>query len=64
MNDLIARLICDGKREADEAAVIQAWQQLIDSGTVWQLQGFYLPMAKQLIAQGLCQPANYLRPAR
>ena len=36
--------------------MISAWQYLIDSGTVWQLQGVYGRTAVQLIEEGLCTP--------
>ena len=34
--------------------VIDAVQSLIDSGLVWQLQGFYGRLARSLIDQGYC----------
>ena len=33
---------------------VEAWQHLIDTGVVWQLQGFFGRTAKDLIAQGVC----------
>ena len=38
-----------------EKEVIEAVQSLIDSGLVWQLQGFYGRLAVQLIETGLCE---------
>lgn len=35
---------------------IAAFQRLIDSGLVWQLQGFYGREATRLIEAGLCHP--------
>lgn len=32
---------------------LKAWQLLVDSGIVWQLEGWYGRTAKQLIEQGL-----------
>ena len=34
---------------------LEAWQNLLDSGTVWKLPGWYGRTAKQLIEQGLIQ---------
>ena len=42
----------------DETEVIEAFQALIDSGVVWQLQGFYGRNAERLIELGVCQPAR------
>ena len=39
-----------------EHALIQAWQYLIDTGTVWGLQGMYGRTAKELIESGYCTP--------
>ena len=33
---------------------IQAWQYLIDTGLVWELQGWYGRRAKVLIESGVC----------
>jgi hypothetical protein len=37
----------------NEEKVIQAWQHLLDTGKVWQLQGFFGRTAKVLIEQGI-----------
>ena len=43
----------DGELSDEEA--IALFQELIDSGLVWQLQGFYGRTAARLIEAGLCE---------
>ncbi len=35
---------------------IDAWQELVNTGLVWQLQGWYGRTAEQLITQGIIEP--------
>lgn len=44
--------------EPDEKKVIEAWQHLVDTGMVWQLQGWFGRKATQMIEQGLLKPAK------
>jgi len=44
--------------EDDAELTLEAWQILINSGLVWQLQGYYGRTASALIAEGLCVSAN------
>lgn len=46
----------DGELESEEE-LAEGFQHLIDSGTVWQLQGAYGRMAVALIESGICHPA-------
>ena len=36
-------------------ANVLAWQYLIDTGTVWHLQGWYGRCARDLINEGICK---------
>ena len=53
-----ATMIAEGVEEADEATQIEAWQMLIDTGTCWQLQGWFGRTAARLIEAGVCHPAT------
>ena len=54
MNTLDAIMIAEGEKEATFDESIVAWQHLIDTGVVWQLQGVFGRTAKDLIESGLC----------
>lgn len=55
MDTLTAIDLIEGSIECEcEEEFIEAWQHLIDTGTVWQLQGSYGRGATQLIEQGVC----------
>lgn len=54
-----ATMIAEGVQEADsEEQYLEAWQLLIDTGTCWQLQGWFGRTALDLIAQGHCHHAK------
>jgi hypothetical protein len=53
MSDLDAIMILEADGEGDP---IDAMQQLIDSGTVWHLQGSYQRAAHAMIESGFCTP--------
>jgi hypothetical protein len=57
LSTLDAILLIEGG-EGEEDEIIEAWQLLIDTGLVWQLQGFYGRGAKHMIENGLCEPAS------
>ena len=51
---LAVSIVEGGEEDADEERVIEAWQHLIDTGVVWQLQGSFGRTAASLIEQGIC----------
>jgi hypothetical protein len=69
LSNFDATMICEGQfelagvdiEEMDEAEaeemVLGAWQQLIDTGLAWQLQGSFGRQAQALIEAGLCEAA-------
>lgn len=50
--------IVEGIEDASIEKQLDAWQQLVDSGLCWRLQGWYGRTATQLIDQGLIRPAK------
>jgi|TARA_R100000750_G_C2330913_1_gene90089 hypothetical protein len=54
MNNYTAIAYIEGIEEADDEQQIAAWQYLIDTGTVWALQGWYGRGAVHLISAGYC----------
>ena len=42
----------------DQEELVEFFQGMIDSGIVWQLQGFYGRTAMDLINEGLCRRAK------
>jgi hypothetical protein len=42
----------------DDTEAIATWQHLIDTGLCWQLQGWYVRTAQNLIELGICSPAR------
>jgi hypothetical protein len=55
MDTFLAINIIEGIEEVEgEQEVIDAWQYLIDTGIVWNLQGYYGRTARALIDEGIC----------
>ena len=50
----IDRMIAFENGELEPDQVVELFQELIDSGMAWQLQGFYGRTAKYLIDTGYC----------
>jgi len=56
MTDFEATMIAEGATEAEnEEQYIAAWQQLIDTGLCWRLQGWFGRTAQELLKQGIIQ---------
>jgi len=59
MNVFNATMIAEGVDEADtEEQYLEAWQLLVDTGTCWELQGWFGRTADDLINQGKLTPPN------
>lgn len=54
----IDQIIAYEQGELDEDQIIEMFQEGINSGLVYQLQGSYGRMAQRLIEAGYCQPAG------
>jgi hypothetical protein len=53
--DQVDKIIAFEQGDLDEDGIIELFQELIDSGLVWQLQGSYGRMARNLIEAGYCE---------
>lgn len=58
MMSLVDQIIAYECDELDFNDTIKLFQQLIESGQAWQLQGHYGRTAMRLIEEGLCTPAE------
>lgn len=59
MDNFTAVAIAEGFWPAEsQDQIVEAWQHLIDNGTVWKLQGWFGRTAARLIEEGICQPAQ------
>jgi hypothetical protein len=50
-------------KEEQKAEILEAWQYLIDTGEVWQMQGWFGRTAQALLDRGLCRPAPSPAPS-
>jgi hypothetical protein len=55
MSDFDAVMIAEGAQEATHEEQLLAWQQLIDTGLAWRLQGSFGRTAQRLIDDGVCE---------
>lgn len=53
--DQVDKIMAFEQGDLDEEGTIQLFQELIDSGLAWQLQGSYGRMARNLIEAGYCE---------
>lgn len=56
--DQLNAIIALEQGELDEGETIDLFQNLINSGLVWELQGSYGRTAMRLIEAGFCHPAQ------
>jgi hypothetical protein len=53
-----ATMIAEGAMdETNDMSYIQAWQHLVDTGVVWELQGFFGRAAHRMLSEGTLRPA-------
>ena len=48
----------------DAEETVEFFQEIIDSGLVWQLQGHYQRVAISLVDAGLCNPSKTFPPKK
>lgn len=53
--DQVSKIMAFEQGDLDEDGTIELFQELINSGLVWQLQGSYGRMARNLIEAGYCE---------
>jgi hypothetical protein len=56
--DTVSKIMAYENGELSDEETIQFFQELIDSGLAWRLQGSYGRMAQRLIEEGLCTTRN------
>lgn len=58
IEDLLSKLLEFEQGELDDTGIIELFQQLVDTGLAWQLQGLYGRTACNLIQAGLITDRN------
>ena len=53
MDMFTAVAIAEGMQDADDEEMLDAYQYLVDTGVIWQLQGSFGRVAQHLIDAGL-----------
>ena len=53
--DQVAKIMAFEQGDLDEEGILELFQELIDSGLAWQLQGSYGRIARNLIEAGYCE---------
>ncbi len=56
MRDMVAKIIAFETGMMKEDEIVSFFQELIDNGTAWTLQGSYGRLATHLINAGKCLP--------
>ena len=53
-----ATMIAEGAMdETNDMSYIQAWQHLVDTGVVWELQGWFQRAVTRMLSDGTLNPA-------
>lgn len=60
IEDRVGKIIAFENGDMDDEAAIAFFQEMIDDGTVWSLQGAYGRTARDLIISGQCHARNQL----
>ena len=58
MSDLVGKIMAWEQGEMEEEEAIEFFQELINNGMAWSLQGCYGRTAQALINAGHCDPAG------
>jgi hypothetical protein len=53
--DQVDKIIAFEQGDLDHEGILELFQELIDSGLAWQLQGSYGRIARNLIEAGYCE---------